>query len=197
MSHQANYLGDSRSAVHLARAARNGVEPCPSASAIADFAAMEARAAAAAGERSEALRALAEAEAAFERRDPENDPDWVAFFDPSEMADEIAHCLRDLGDYPRACQAGETCLDLAGPEYARSRVFSQIVLAQSRLGAGEPEEAARIGLQVVPQVDEVHSVRLTRYLDTLYTSAQPFNSLPVVAEFTQSANRVLSSRQRR
>lgn len=194
MSHQANYLGESRSAVHLARAARNGVEPCSSASAMANFAAMEARAAAAMGERSEALTALADAEAAFERRDPEHDPAWIAFFDPSEMADEVAHCLRDLGDYPRARQAAEECLDLAGPGRARSRVFSQVVLAESWLGAGEPEEAARIGLQVVPQVAELHSVRVAAYLRTLRKSVQPYEALPPVAEFAHSADRVLSSR---
>lgn len=191
MSHQANYLQEGRSAVHLARAARNGAEPCSSASAIADFAAMEARAAAAMGERSEALHALADAEAAFERRDPDSDPPWINYFDPSEMADEVAHTLRDLGDFPRARQAAQTCLELAGPEYARSRVFSQIVLAQSLLGAGEPEEAARIGLRVLPQAAELTSVRIAGYIRTLRSSVQPYQALPAVAEFNLKSDRVL------
>ena len=197
MSHQANYLGDHTEALQLARAARHGSAGSPSQASSAQFAAMEARAAASMGQRADTMRALGEAQSAFDRRDAESDPDWMVYFDESELADEIAHCYRDLGDYDRALFAAGQCLTLAGPEYARSRVFSRIVQAESFLGAGEPEQAARIGIEVIPLVQDLASVRVAGYLATLRTRAAPYNALPVVAGFTDRARIALDGRKLR
>ena len=164
MSHQANYLGEHDDALCLARAARHGSASVATATVTAQFAAMEARAAARAGDDAGCLRALTAAEAAFERSDPGEDPAWAAYFTASEMADEAAHCLRDLGDWQMAREQAELCLMLAGDEYARSRAFSRIVLAQVLLGQGEVEQAAAAGLDVLPAVADLASVRVTVYM---------------------------------
>jgi hypothetical protein len=65
---------------------------------------MEARALARLGDARGCDRSLAEAVREFERRRPEEDPDWIRYFDEAELAAEFGHCLRDLGRAVDAAQ---------------------------------------------------------------------------------------------
>jgi hypothetical protein len=58
---------------------------------------MEARALARLGDAKGCDRALAEAVHAFERRNPDNDPEWIRYFNEVELNAEFGHCFRDLG----------------------------------------------------------------------------------------------------
>jgi hypothetical protein len=58
---------------------------------------MEARALARLGDAKACDGALAEAVNEFELRMPEDDPEWIHYFDEAELAAEISHCMRDLG----------------------------------------------------------------------------------------------------
>jgi hypothetical protein len=199
MSHQANYLGEHPEAARLARAALNGAGGHAPMIVQAQFSAMEARAAAATpGSRVDCLRALKAAEVAFERRRPGTDPAWMAYFDESELADEFAHCFRDLGEPDQAYRYATQCLaaDTNGA-YARSRTFSRIVLAQSLLGQGELEEACRIGIEIIPRVTDMASVRCASYLRDLHRAMRPHRDHPAVTEFTEHARPLLARPSRR
>ncbi|MBT2224454.1 hypothetical protein [Nonomuraea sp. NEAU-A123] len=74
MSHQANYLGRYDQAVQLARAAQEGCRGAATATPMALFFAMEARAHAGNGNEVACARALLEAERFFSRRNPDDDP---------------------------------------------------------------------------------------------------------------------------
>ncbi|NRQ39503.1 hypothetical protein HII36_47905 [Nonomuraea sp. NN258] len=91
MSHQANYLGRHDQAIQLARAAQEGCRNVATATPMALFFAMEARAHAGNGDEAGCVRALFEAERHFSRRNVDDDPSWVSYFDSAELASEGAH----------------------------------------------------------------------------------------------------------
>ncbi|MEU9890078.1 hypothetical protein [Sphaerisporangium sp. NPDC051011] len=171
MSHQANYLGEHTEALTLARAASQAIRDHPSPLLEAQFAAMQARAAAALpGRQTECLTALSAAEAAFTRHHPGKEPEWITYFDESELADEFAHCFRDLGRPTDARRYALQCLDAETADYARSRTFSRLVLAAALLAQDELEEACTVVAAALPRIRETGSTRCRTYLRGLTTT---------------------------
>jgi hypothetical protein len=92
MSHQATFVGRFQEAANLARAARTGTKGLATPTLVAHFHAMEARALARLGDARSCDIALANAVKAFERRNCEDDPQWIQYFDEAELAAEFGHC---------------------------------------------------------------------------------------------------------
>jgi hypothetical protein len=88
MSDQARMLGHPKEALHLATAGRHGLTRAYSPACAADLWALQARAHGALGESREAAHAVAESEAAFERIERDNEPEWARFIDPAYLAGE-------------------------------------------------------------------------------------------------------------
>src|SRR5690606_17537464 len=154
MSHQATYLGEYTRGRDLARAALIGAGKLATATVRAQFLMMEARATAAAGDAAACTRAMAAAETEFVRSRPEEDPEWIGYFDACEFTDELAHCHRDLGRADAARTHAEECLRLStGDDYARSRSFSHMVRVAAVLAQNELDEAATLGTAVLPLVE--------------------------------------------
>ncbi|WP_026128058.1 hypothetical protein [Nocardiopsis lucentensis] len=196
MSHQANYLGAHREARDLARAALTGAGDRATATMRAQFLMMEARAHAARRDKSDCFRAMSEAEREFGRRRPGLDPEWIGYFDHSEYSDEVAHCHRDLGHAHVARRLAEQSLAAStGDDYARSRVFTRIVLATAVLGQGEVEEAVHLGTRVIPQVRATSSARCVGYLDDFAKRVLPYRDQPEAARFLRQAGSVVVSGQ--
>lgn len=76
----------------------------------AHFHVMEARAHARLGDGRACDSALSEAVKEFERRNPEDDPEWISYFDDAELSAEFGHCFRDLGRPTNATQYANQCL---------------------------------------------------------------------------------------
>src|SRR5699024_1783022 len=121
--HQANLLGEARSAVDLARTAQAGTVDTATPAIRAMLAAMEARAWATLGDTSGTTRALHEMEHAYHHMGPE-DPSWMSYFDGSEVADEFAHCFHDLGHGSMAVDHAHLSVKLAPASLRRSRTFA-------------------------------------------------------------------------
>ena len=102
LSHQANYLGQYRDALHLARAAQSAAAGRATPTVASMFLAMEARALASLGDAAGCAAVLHRAEREFGRRAPADDPQWIYYFDELELAGEKAHCA----PRPRAGQVG-------------------------------------------------------------------------------------------
>ncbi|MEY9888408.1 hypothetical protein ABIA31_002048 [Catenulispora sp. MAP5-51] len=186
MSHQANYIGDPRTALVIARGAVGSVPSDGSSTLRAQFHAMEARAAAGLGDRSACQRALSRSEMALSRTDPKMPP-WIAYFDPCEFTDEAAHCHRDLGDHTQAVAAAETCLAFREQGSPRSRVFSRIVYAEALFGVGEAEHGADVANEVLPHATALASRRTAAYLQRLRAKAAPHSSVAAVADFLEKS----------
>lgn len=191
MSHQANYMGSYTEARDLARAALTGAGERATATLRAQFLMMEARAHASLRDKGACSRAMDQAEQAFNRRAPDADPAWIGYFDQAEYSDEVAHCHQDLGEARAARRSAEQSLTAScGQEYARSRVFTRLVLASAVLGQGEVEEACHVGAAVVPQVRATSSARCAGYLDAFVDSVRAYRGQPEADRFLYQARTV-------
>lgn len=164
MSHQANYLGHFQHAAHLARGAIATATGQATPAAMALFNSMEARALASQGNEAAATKALSTAEKCLDKRDPDDEPGWIWFFDRAELDAEFAHCFRDLGKADLANQHAAAAIDHAGGDFIRSSAFCRSVLATSYLLADDLEQALSIATPIVDSASQLQSARVITYL---------------------------------
>ncbi len=175
MSRQAVYLGHGREAVQLARVAQQGMASSVPPVVQALLHSVEARGHGLLGEVRSCTAALARAERALETaRTADDVPAWARFFDEAQLADEFAHCHRDLQQYRAAARHAERSLQLRGPAYARSRLFCRVVLASARLGLGDVEHACTLAAEAAAQANDMRSVRAHEYLHDFERRLEPF-----------------------
>ena len=189
MSHQATYTGRFNEAANLARAAMTGTQGIATATLTAHFHAMEARALARMGDAKSCDRSLAEAVREFERRNIDDDPAWIRYFDETELSAEFGHCLRDLGRATDAVQyASDSLATVDETAFMRSDFFAMMVLADSYLDAGEREQACSVALNALAAGEQIRSARCVKYLREFHQrlitggmsrSAAEFNELAV------------------
>ncbi|MEU3876468.1 MULTISPECIES: regulator [Streptomyces] len=186
MSRQAVYLGHGREAVQLARVAQQGVGSAVPPVAQAMLHAVEARGHAVLGEVRACSASMARAERSLEAAKPGDEaPHWIRYFDEAELADEFAHCHRDLQQYRAAAQHAERSLQLRSPAYARSRLFCKVVLATARLGLGELEQACTLGAEATAQAGEMRSVRALEYVRDFERRLEPYRDAAPVRGYRE------------
>ncbi len=186
MSHQATFLGHFTEAASLARAARTGLRDQATPVLTSQFLAMEARALARAGDTSACHAALTAAERSFEPFEPGRDPEFISYFTESELAAEIAHCFRDLGDARRASDHAALATPSDG-QYARSDFFAMMVLADAIADQGDPEQACNAGLSALRLGESLTSARCVAYVREFRRRLDRFGDHPAVREFREQA----------
>jgi hypothetical protein len=169
LSHQANYLGKVTDAIQFARAAQSATSGRATATVTAMFLAMEARALASVRDARGCAEALHRAEQMFERSNPDEDPDWISYFDALELAGEAAHCFRDLGQPRETRQFATDAID-ADRTPPRTRAFIGMVDAAGALAAGHVDEAVSVAKAAVGQAGSLRSGRYLRYLADFHRS---------------------------
>lgn len=188
MSHQANFLGYHRAAIRLAQAAHEGFRDQGSPTAKALAWAMEARARAAMGQERDCESALTQAQAWHELRDGAVEPEWLRYFDESELNAEIAHCKRDLGKYDQASHHAQLSIKLSDSLYVRSLSFVHTVNATGVLLGKQHdiEQATAVARGVVDTAaDQLRSNRVLAYLDEFRQRLRPFRDTKAVREFEE------------
>ncbi|MDQ0990484.1 regulator [Streptomyces sp. V3I7] len=175
MSRQAVYLGHGREAVQLVRVAQQGIGTSAPPVVQALLHAAEARAHGVLGEVRACTGALVRAERALETARPGDEvPHWARFFDEAQLADDLAHCHRDLQQFRAAAQHAERSLQLRAPAFARSRLFCRVVLATARLGLGELDQACALAAEAATQAAEMRSVRAVEYVKDFERRLAPY-----------------------
>ncbi|EGG43769.1 putative transcriptional regulator [Streptomyces griseoaurantiacus M045] len=191
MSHLAAQLGNPREIAQLARAAQEGARGQVTPRAQSMFCAAEARGHALMGDARAAQAAAGRAVAAMEAAGSASgsdggsgdDPVWIAHFDEAYLADELAHCHRDLGQ----AEAAERCAReaLAGhPEgRVRRRAIGFVLLATAQVQKREVEQAVHTGMKAVELLVGLRSNRGAEYLEDFQQRLEPFGEEAVVREF--------------
>ena len=188
MSHQATYTGRFREAASLARAARTGTCGVATATLTSHFHTMEARALARLGDAKACDHALAEAAREFERRNQEDDPQWIRYFDEAELAAEFGHCLRDLGRATDAARYASSSIEAIKDDvFVRSDFFAAMVLADAYLTARELEQACRAALKALTGGEQIRSARCVRYLREFRQHLEHLGSATAVIDFQEQA----------
>jgi tetratricopeptide (TPR) repeat protein len=189
MSRQAVYLGHGREAVQLARVAQQGVGTTAPVAVQALLHAAEARGHGVLGDARSCTTALVRAERTLQSaRTGDELPGWARFFDESQLADEFAHCYRDLQQWRSAAQHAERSLRLRSPGYARSKVFCRVVLATARLGMGEVDEACTAAMEALRVAAEMRSARTIEYLREFARRLAPYRGNGAARAFEEAAH---------
>lgn len=167
-SHLALQAGDLAAAAHWAQA---GLDAAATGSGIAllisRLHAMQARAFAAAGQKSAADRALDRAHLALDGRPGSFHP-WVSPFDAAALASESALILRDLGRYESALEHAERSVSLREAGRARSIALARITLVGIYADRREFDAAVSTGDELLKTLTPaLGSVRVIRQLDGL------------------------------
>ncbi|WP_037573620.1 hypothetical protein [Phaeacidiphilus oryzae] len=187
MSHLAASLGNPREIAQLARAAQEGARNAATPTAMAMFHAAEARGHALQGDARACEAACGRAAAAMEHSRPDEDPPWIAHFDQAYLADELAHCYRDL-DRPReSARYAEEALAGHPEGRVRRRAVDLVLLATAQLRQREVEEACDTGARAVELLSGLRSNRGAEYLDDFQRSLEPFQGQRSVRDFQAMA----------
>ncbi|WP_326753314.1 transcriptional regulator [Streptomyces hirsutus] len=185
MSHLAAQLGNPREIAQLARAAQEGARGRATPRAESMFRAAEARGHALMGDAGAAQEAAGRAIDAMEAADPASgdDPVWIAHFDEAYLADELAHCHRDLGQAEAAVRCAREALAGHPESRVRRRAIGYVLLATAQVQQREVEQACATGLKAVELLDGLRSHRGAEYLEDFQQRLEPYQEEPVVREF--------------
>ncbi|MEV0092503.1 transcriptional regulator [Streptomyces sp. NPDC050738] len=187
MSHLAAQLGNPREIAQLARAAQEGARGRVTARVEAMFYAAEARGHALLGDArttqlvaGKALTAMDVAEGEGESGD---DPAWIGHFGTAYLADELAHCHRDLGQGEAGARRAEEALAALPEGKVRRRAIGLVLLATAQVQQREVEQACATGTRAVELLATVRSNRGADYLEDLQARLEPFGEEAPVREF--------------
>ncbi|MFF4168714.1 transcriptional regulator [Streptomyces sp. NPDC001744] len=185
MSHLAAQLGNPREIAQLARAAQEGARGKVPPRAEAMFLAAEARGHALMGDVRAFEAAAGGAARALERADPEagDEPAWITHFDGAYLADEMAHCYRDLGRAREAARAAEESIAGHPATRTRRRAIGLALLASAQVQQREVEQACRTGARALELLGTLRSSRGAEYLEDLKERLEPYAAEPAVREF--------------
>ncbi|MGW4239308.1 transcriptional regulator [Streptomyces sp. NPDC004749] len=213
MSHLAAQLGNPREIAQLARAAQEGARGHVPPRAQAMFLAAEARGHALMGDARTCETAIGRAVTALDRAGETagagaaggvggsvggsgggpggpsgtgsgtDDPDWIAHFGHAYLADELAHCYRDLGRPDEAAKHAQDSLDGHPESRARRRAIGLVLLATAQVQQREVEQACHTGTRAVELLGTLRSSRGAEYLEDLQQRLEPYGSEPAVREF--------------
>ncbi|MGP4113856.1 transcriptional regulator [Streptomyces sp. 4N509B] len=190
MSHLAAELGNPREVIQLARAAQEGTRGRVPPRAEALFLAAEARGHAQLGDKESCRRAAGAALGAMERAagaaggSDGEEPAWIRHFDTAYLADELAHCHRDLGQGQAAQRRAAEALAGHPQGRARRRAIGLLVMATGQLQEGELDHACHTAGEAASLLTGLRSGRGAEYFADFTSRLAPHEGEPVVRDFT-------------
>lgn len=189
MAHQAIYMGQPSHALDLARAAQMSARRAGVQTLLASGHVLEAHAHAGLGDTRACGHSLNEAEHAFTIRRPDEEPDWLGYFDEAYLAAKFAHCFRDLGEGERAVRMARRSLDM-DDRYVRGRMFNLSLLSAGLLQCGELEEACTAAADALTLGAELQSARSRTYAADLRRRLEPHRNERIVLELHELTTEV-------
>ncbi|MEV6803216.1 hypothetical protein [Streptomyces sp. NPDC051132] len=175
--------GRPREAVRAAQAAQRAARPLGSARLMSLLALREAGGWAGLADRTGCERALARAQALFQRGHADADPEWMSFYGEAELAGLEAQCWSTLGDWRRASRHARRAARLQDPHFTRNIALYTAELADDLAREGRPDEAAQAGLRVLALLDQVQSSRIQNMLAGTARVLLPHRRASGVSEF--------------
>ena len=139
------------------------------------------------------------AAATNEQTDPVVADYFTYFGSDGELAGEAAACYRDLArEEPRFAAAAEEhvlrALAVRSDDFARSRVFDQIGLAQTRFLMREPEQACVDGTAAIEMATTLasFSTRVVGRFHELLADSAPYGDITAVREFRDQLQQAIA-----
>ena len=183
-SHRAIHVKQLADALQLAQASQAVGKRSGVPALFAEACVLEANARALLGDSTMCASSLDRAEKAFDHADASNTPNWLSYLDAGYLAARFAHCLRDVGDLPRARVFAGQATKMSS-KLRRTQALNLNLLATTYVES-DPERACSLASRVIALSSEIQSGRVTNYLSDLHrrlTEKHPNNVQ--VREFTE------------
>ncbi|MFJ6697883.1 hypothetical protein ACIQM4_17690 [Streptomyces sp. NPDC091272] len=175
--------GRPREALRAAQAGQRAAGGTGSARLKSLLTLREAAGWAALGDRTGCVEALVRAKSLFDAGPSEQDPEWMSFFGPAELAGLEAQCWSALGDWRRAARHAHRAAALQDPHFTRNLALYSAELADDLARAGVPDEAAAVGQKVLDLLEQVQSSRVHTMLAGTFRALLPHRRSPAVGAF--------------
>lgn len=182
ITHQALHVGEARSALRVAKAARSVAESADSPHVLVEADLLVARSHAALGQVGDATAALQRAEQSYELRESAGPRSWEPQWDDVMFASHAGTCWNDVGNTAEARRL-LTHVWEASEDRPRRRIYSAAELGIAAVREGELELACQHANDIVALKGSVDSNRTREHLDRLTSRLRPFLSTRVVREF--------------
>jgi tetratricopeptide (TPR) repeat protein len=140
---------------------------------------------AALGDRTGCAEALVRAKSLFQCGPSQDDPEWMSFFGPAELAGLEAQCWSALGDWRRAARHAHRAASLQDPHFARNLALYHAELADDLARSGVPDEAAEAGQRVLDLLEQVQSSRIRTMLAGTIRTLLPHRRSPGIGAFLE------------
>ncbi|UGQ10612.1 hypothetical protein LO772_27810 [Yinghuangia sp. ASG 101] len=158
------HLGRPRDALSLIELAQRTAGERATPTTRAMFHTVEAWAQASLGRSADCRRTLGLAEREFTRSQPQNNPDWIGFFDDADLHGMQALIYRTLAETDPssarpAQEHAEKAMELRAQGHQRSQTFDLISLASAYLLDNQPDAGARYARLAIRATGDVSSHR--------------------------------------
>ncbi|MBD0675825.1 helix-turn-helix transcriptional regulator [Streptomyces sp. CBMA156] len=191
LGHLALHCGDPETAPQWATSAQAAAGTAVSPAIRAAIAAVVARANARMRRESEATRLIVQAEQLLDSADRQDEPDWIRYFNHAYLADEVAHCLHDLGRAPAARSQLAEALSGVGEDRGRRRAIDAALLAATWLRSGDLDRVCAAGREAVAYAARTGSGRCIERVAGVLADVQVHSDYAPVRELREFARAVL------
>nr|BFD94016.1 hypothetical protein KitaXyl93_53760 [Kitasatospora sp. Xyl93] len=196
LGHLALHCGNPETALRWASSARTAAGTAASPATRAAITAVVARANARMLRESEATQLILEAEKLLEAASVEDEPTWIRYFTHAYLADEVAHCLHDLGRAPDARIQLADALGGVGKDKVRRRAIDAALLAATWLRSGDVDQACAVGRDAVAYAARTGSGRCVERVAGILADLQTHADYVAVRELREFARAVLPDADR-
>jgi hypothetical protein len=191
IGHLALHCGHPHRGLRMVQTAIQGGSSAVTPLVGAALHAVLARAHARLGEERECTNALAVAQALFSRADLADEPLWVRYLTPAYLADEIAHCLFDLGHYEPARREIDHAVAGVGASRVRRLAIDTTLLASSLARSGQVDEACARARDAADLARRTTSVRTVQRVAQLRLDMSPYEHEREVIDLLDYLHEVL------
>jgi hypothetical protein len=194
MGLQSTYLGAAREARDLLAHAQKSRAVPPFGRLRSVLASREATVLATMGDAPGARRALTRAHKSFERGPSDDDPAWVSFHSPAELAVCEGVCRANLNDHAGARVKLGEALELQDGKYVRNRALYTTWLAEMELTGADVERATSLASEALVLAAEIRSTRVVEHIGLFRKSVDPHRQTRSATEFIERCDSFLHAR---
>jgi hypothetical protein len=191
LGHLALHCGFPDRSLRMAQTAIKGLADQGTPVLNAALHAVLARAHARLGDSASCAAALHIAEADLSRSDSAAEPSWIGYLTEPYLADEIAHCMYDLGSHGTARREVRYAMAGVGATRVRRLAIDTALLASSLAADRQIEEACFQGREATDLAARIGSARAVQRVAQVSADLLPFSGSRAVAELTDYVHATL------
>ncbi|MCA1705366.1 MAG: hypothetical protein LC808_19765, partial [Actinobacteria bacterium] len=193
MANQAARHGQPAEGVTLIETALAGTRGRATPALVAELHIWQALTFATLGDTSACTGAISKARSHVEQLQPDDEPTWLYWLDPTAITITAGNCHLLLGQVEQgAALLDEGIAELNGA-FVRDRQLHLTQLADARTRPGKQRDldaAASLGMQSLDLAESLNSTRGTDLLRDLYFRMKPHDTIPAVREFLERVEAV-------